>query len=168
VPKAEAHGLELDLAARPVLALELGASLGLMRSKILRYDSTVFAGLPVAGDFTGNQLPLTPEISYSLYTQYRVGLQRGVLLTPRLELQGSGGDYFWEIDNANRRRAQSFVNLRLTAQRNAWSVSTFLENALNEQYVIEFLPAQWSGVAVGNLSAAGRGRRWGMEARYQF
>jgi iron complex outermembrane receptor protein len=168
VPKSEAHGLEFDLAARPVPALELGASLGLMRSKILRYDPTVFAGLPVAGDFTGNQLPLTPEISYSLYTQYRVSLQSGVSLTPRLELQGCGGDYFWEIDNANRRRPQNFVNLRLTAQRSAWSVSTFLENALDEQYVIEFLPAQWSGVAVGDLSAAGRGRHWGVEARYQF
>ena len=156
--------------ARPVAALELGAALGFTKSRIERYDPSVFAGLPVAGDFTGNELPQTPQYSYSAYTQYRVAFRGGLALTPRLELQGCGGDYFWEIeiDNANKRAPQTFVNVRLTAERAAWSLSAFLENALDEQYVVEFLPAQWSGVAAGDVAAAGRGRHWGIEARYRF
>ncbi|MEP7245108.1 MAG: Plug domain-containing protein [Gammaproteobacteria bacterium] len=52
--------------------------------------------------------------------------------------------------------------------RAAWSVSAFLENALDEQYVLEFLPRQWSGVSAGDVAAAGRGRHWGVEGRYRF
>ena len=74
VPRARVHGVELDVAAQPMDAFELGAALGMTQSRIQRYDSTVFAGLPVAGDFTGNELPQIPEYSYSAYAQYRVPL----------------------------------------------------------------------------------------------
>ncbi|HVY79712.1 MAG TPA: TonB-dependent receptor [Steroidobacteraceae bacterium] len=168
IPKSRVHGVELDLAARPVAALDLGASFGYTGSKIERYDTRVFAGLPVSGDFTGNKLPQIPEFSYSLYAQYRLPLGSSSSLVPRVEWQGAAGDYFWEIDNRDRRGTQNFVNLRLTAHWDAWSVTGFLENALDEKYVIEFVPAEWSGAAVGDASAAARGRRWGMQARYHF
>jgi iron complex outermembrane receptor protein len=168
VPLARVHGFELDVAMRPVEALDLGMSLGVTKSRIEQYDPTVFAGLPVAGDFTGNQLPQTPELSYSAYTQYRLPLSRGFVLTPRAEVQGFGGDFFWEIDNARRRASQTFVNLRLTAEHAAWTVAAFLENALDEHYVLEYLPQEWSGVAAGDIAAAGRGRHWGIEARYRY
>lgn len=168
VPLARVHGLELDVTTRPLDGLDVGVAFGLTKSRIERYDATVFAGLPVAGDFTGNELPQTPELSYSAYTQYRVPLARGFVLTPRAEVQGCGGDFFWEIDNARRRASQTFVNLRLTAEHSAWTFAAYLENALNEHYVLEFLPQQWSGVAAGDIAAAGRGRHWGLEARYRY
>jgi iron complex outermembrane receptor protein len=168
VPRARIHGVELDVAAQPLDALELGASFGVTKSRVQRYDAGVFAGLPVAGDFTGNRLPQTPEYSYSAYAQYRLPLSRGFSLTPRAEVQGCGGDFYWELDNVNRRKPQTFVNLRLTAQHSAWTLAAFLENALDEQHVLEYLPQQWSGIAAGDVAAAGRGRHWGVEARYRF
>lgn len=112
VPSARVHGVELDVAAQPMDGFELGAALGMTQSRIQRYDSTVFAGLPVAGDFTGNRL--------------------------------------------------------LMAEHAAWTFTAYLENALDEQYVLEFLPQQWSGVSAGDIAAAGRGRHWGFQARYRF
>ena len=168
IPRARVQGFEMDVTALPLPGLETGASLGLTRSRIESYDASVFAGLPVAGDFTGNKLPQTPEYSFALYTQYRMPMRHGLSLTPRVEWQGCGGDFFWEIDNANKRAPLDFVNLRLTAQRAAWSVTAFLENALAQRYVLELLPQQWSGVATGDIAKAGRGRHWGLQASYSY
>lgn len=168
VPRAHVYGLELDVAALPVAMLEAGTSLGLQRSRIDRYDPSVFAGLPVAGDFTGNELPQTPEYSYAMYAQYRVNMRRGVALTPRAEWQGYAGDFFWEVDNRARRASQSFVNLRLSGQRAGWNVTAFLENAFNQGYVLEVLPQEWSGIATGDVAKAGRGRHWGVQASYTY
>jgi iron complex outermembrane receptor protein len=103
-----------------------------------------------------------------MYAQYRVPMRSGFSLTPRVEWQGCGGDFFWEVDNRNERAPLDFVNLRLTAQRAAWSVTAFVENALDERYVLEELPQQWSGVATGDIAKAGRGRHWGLQASYSF
>jgi iron complex outermembrane receptor protein len=168
IPRARVHGFEMDVTALLLPGLETGASLGLTRSRIQSYDTSVFAGLPVAGDFTGNRLPQTPEYSFAAYTQYRMPMRNGVSLTPRLEWQGRGGNFYWEIDNANQRAPLDFVNLRLTAQRAAWSITAFLENALDEQYVLELLPQRWSGVASGDIAKAGRGRHWGLQASYSY
>jgi iron complex outermembrane receptor protein len=168
IPRAHASGFEVDVAALPLPRLEVGASIGFERTRIDRYDTSVFAGLPVAGDFAGNDLPQSPEFSYSMHTQYRVPLPRGISLIPRLELLGSGGDFFWEVDNRARRASQEFVNVRLTAQRAAWRVTAFLENALNERYVLEVLPREWSGIVTGDIAKAGRGRHWGLHASYSY
>jgi iron complex outermembrane recepter protein len=168
IPRATVRGAEIELSARPIPALEVGAAIGLLKSRINRYDSSVFAGLPVAGDFTGNSLPQTPERTWSLQSQYRLVFRNGMALIPRVEWYGQGGDYFWEVDNANRRRAQDFLNVRLILERAAWTVSAYLENATNTQYVLEYLPSHWSGVAAGDISAAGRARHGGIEASYRF
>ena len=168
IPRATVRGAELEISARPVPALEVSAALGLTRSRIDRYDASVFAGLPVAGDFTGNKLPQTPERTWHMQAHYRFSLRDGMALIPRLEWYGQGGDYYWEVDNANRRRPQDFLNVRLILERAAWTVSAYVENATNTQYVLEYLPAPWSGVAAGDVAAAGRGRHGGIEASYRF
>jgi iron complex outermembrane receptor protein len=168
IPRSSVRGVELEVTARPIPALEIGAAAGFTRSRIERYDPSVFAGLPVAGDFTGNSLPQTPEYSWALQSQYRMSLRHGIALIPRVEWLGQAGDFFWEIDNVDRRRAQSLLNLRLIAEREAWTVSAYLENATNERYVLEFLPSRWSGIPAGDIAAAARGRHGGVEATWRF
>jgi iron complex outermembrane receptor protein len=168
IPRSRVRGAEIEVVTRPIPALELSAALGVARSRIERYEPGVFAGLPVAGDFTGNSLPQTPERSWSVQTQYRVGLPHGVALIPRVEWFGQGGDFFWEIDNLDRRRPQDFLNLRLIVERAAWTISAYVENATDERYVLEYLPSQWSGIPTGDIAAAGRGRHSGIEASYRF
>jgi len=168
IPRSTVRGAEIEVTAQPVRALELSAAVGLARSRIDRYDTSVLAGLPVAGDFTGNSLPQTPEWSWTVSSQYRIPLAHGIQLIPRVEWYGQAGDFYWEIDNVNRRRAQSFVNVRLMAERTAWRFSAYVENVTNEQYVLEYLPARWSGTAAGDIAAAGLRRHGGVEVSYRF
>jgi len=167
IPKAEVYGAELELSARPMPGLDLAASVGVTGSKILSYDTSVFAGLPSAGDFKGNKLPQVAGVSYALSAQYRVEMAGNVALIPRLELNGSGGSYYWEIDNLAKRSSTNLVNARLTVEAGKIAVTAFAENLLKERYVLEYVPAQWSGAA-GDFSAAAPGRRIGIRARLDF
>lgn len=168
IPKSAVYGLEAELLARPLPDLDLAASIGLTDSEIKEYDPSVFAGLPVAGDFRGNKLPQIAEVSYAFSAQYTFRLGGDTRLIPRIELNGSAGDYYWEIDNRDRRGPVHLVNARLTLRRGAFSVTGFVENAFDEDYVIEFIPVEWSGAFAGDISAAAPGRRWGVQARLHF
>ncbi|MFV3074066.1 TonB-dependent receptor [Niveispirillum fermenti] len=167
IPKAEVYGAELEMTARPLRGLDLSASIGLTDSKIVSYRTDVFAGLPVAGDFTGNKLPQVAGLSYALSAQYAFDLTDEATLTPRLEWNGSGGRYYWEIDNQARRSAISLVNARLTLDYDALSVTAYAENLFKEDYILEYVAMEWSGAA-GNFSAAAPGRRIGIKARFDF
>ncbi|WP_232476026.1 TonB-dependent receptor [Flavisphingomonas formosensis] len=167
IPKAEVYGLEAELSARPVRNLDLSASIGVTGSKILSYDSSVLAGLPAAGDFKGNHLPQVAGVSYALSGQYRIPLANDMSLTPRVELNGSGGAYYWEIDNLDKRGSITLVNARLTLSYRKLSVTVFAENLFKDRYVLEFVPKEWSG-ASNDFSAAAPGRRVGVKARFDF
>jgi iron complex outermembrane recepter protein len=167
IPRSEVYGAEAQLDVQPVRKFDLAASLGLTESKILSYDTAIFAGLPAAGNFTGNRLPQIAPVSYSLAAQYQIDLGNANALTPRLEWNGSGGAYYWEIDNADTRSAVNLVNARLTYTHGAWSFSGFVENLLKDRYVLEYVSKVWSG-ASSNLSAAAPGEVWGVRARLKF
>jgi iron complex outermembrane receptor protein len=167
IPKSRVFGAEAELSFRPVRNLDLSASVGLTDSKVISYDTSVFAGLPAAGDFTGNKLPQVAPLSYAASAQYRIELGDDIAITPRLEFNGSGGDYYWELDNLDRRGSTNLVNARVTLSRNNLSITGFVENLFKEGYVLEFIPKEWSGGA-NDFSAAAPGRRWGIQARLTF
>lgn len=167
IPRAEIYGLEAEVIARPVPGLDISASIGLTDSKILRYDTSVFEGLPAAGDFTGNKLPQVAAVSYAFAAQYEIGMTDDLALTPRLEVNGTGGSYYWEIDNLDRRGSRTLVNARLALAYKGLTVTAFAENLFDEGYVLEFIPLEWSGGAA-DYSAAAPGRRIGIRARLNF
>jgi Outer membrane receptor proteins, mostly Fe transport len=168
IESARIRGLEIEATARPARGLSLSASLGLLDSEIRRYDSSVFAGLPVSGDFTGNKLPQTAHASYSLSAQYDVDLSADAGLGLRAEYNSSGGDYFWEIDNLDRRERIDLVSLRLSARWQRATLTGYVENLFGEDYVLEYISQAWSGAPLGNYSSPAWGRRWGLQLRYRF
>lgn len=168
IPKARIRGLELDARFRPADGLEVGGSLGLLDTEITRYDTGVFAGLPAEGDFTGNRLPQTAHLSYGFNVQYAHRLDDRTTFTGRAELNSSGGDFFWEIDNLDRRERIDLVNLRLIGEHEGLRVTAFVDNLLQERFVLEYISQRFSGAPLGNYSIPAPGRRWGLQARYQF
>ncbi|PWG03498.1 TonB-dependent receptor [Sphingosinicella humi] len=168
IPAAQVRGLEVDAILRPLRGLELSASLGLLDSEIQRYDPTVFAGLPAAGDFTGNKLPQTAHSSYSLAAQYSHDIAADASVSARAEFNSSGGDYFWEIDNLDRRERIDLLNLRLTGRWRGLRVTAYVENLLDEEYVLEYISQRFSGAPLGNYSIPAPDRRWGFQLRHQF
>ena len=168
IESARIRGLEIEATARPARGLSLSASLGLLDSEVRRYDRSVFAGLPVSGDFTGNKLPQTAHASYSLSAQYDVDLSADAGLGLRAEYNSSGGDYFWEIDNLDRRERIDLVSLRLSARWQRATLTGYVENLFGEDYVLEYISQAWSGAPLGNYSSPAWGRRWGLQLRYRF
>jgi len=168
IPKSHLWGLEAQIVARPAPGFDLDASVGYLTSKITKYDTSVFAGLPSAGDFQGNKLPMMAPFSYSASAQYRIELGDDFALVPRIEVNGSHGAYYWEIDNSDRRKSIDLVNARLTLRHGDLSVTGFVENLFREKYVVEFVPVEFSGASPGDISAAAPGRRFGIQARLNF
>lgn len=172
VPKARAFGVEAELNARPIPGLAITASAGFTDTKILRYDTSVLAGLQanprVAGvDFTGKKLPNVAALSYAFSAQYEIPLTGADSLTPRIEVNGSGGGYYWELNNRVRREDLNLVNVRLAYRHGPLTLTGFAENLLKKRYVGEIIQGEWAG-APGDYSAAAPGRRWGVQGRFSF
>lgn len=168
IPKSEVYGFEAEVIARPAPGFDLAASIGYTDSKIISYDTSVFAGLPSAGDYTGNKLPQMAKFSYAASAQYEFDLSDDMSITPRVELNGSSGAYYWEIDNTDKRGGVSLVNARLTLRKGGLSLAGYVENLFDEDYIVEFVPVEWSGAGAGDLSGAAPGRRWGVQAKMRF
>ena len=168
IPKARIMGVELELAARPAAGLDISLSGGLLDTKITQYDTTAFASLPSAGDFTGNSLPQVPHWSYSAAVQYKIPIGSGVEITPRLEANGKGGSFYWEVDNRDKRGAVHLVNARLSLKRGPLSLTAFVENLFDKVYLVDLVAQRFSGAPLGDYNQRSPGRRAGITARMDF
>lgn len=167
IPDSEVKGVELSLTARPVTGLEFEGSLGLQDSKINKYNPAVFAGTGAAGDFTGRKLPQVPTCTYSLAVQYSLPVLQDVVLRARAEFTGTS-DFYWEVDNVDKRDAVNLINLRLTAEYRNFSLGMFVENLANERYVLDYNAQRFSGAPLGNYSLPAPGLRSGVRLGVRF
>ncbi len=83
VPKSRVLGAEAELTVRPTRGLVIGASLTYLDSEVKSDNGDRFVGptaygnsctvngVPGPCDFTGSELPFTPEFSYTLNVDYR-------------------------------------------------------------------------------------------------
>lgn len=91
VPKSRVLGAEAELMVRPGAGLTFAGSLTYLDSKVRTDGGTRFVGPTAYGnscgtaatpgpcDFTGSELPFTPELSYSLDADYRHDLDNGIV-----------------------------------------------------------------------------------------
>jgi iron complex outermembrane recepter protein len=168
IPRSHVVGLELEFNARPVRNLEIDGGFGLMTSRIDSYDQTVFAGTLAKGDFRGNQLPQIPTYTVNLAVQYRWKLPGESALTLRAEESGSGGDYYWEVDNKNRRADIFLSNARLTYEHGPWSLTVFGKNLFDRRYDSEYVGVEFSAAVSGNLGQISQPRQFGVMAKLNF
>jgi len=61
--KSESYGVEFDFSHQPIAGLNLGASLGLMKTRFMEFKTDV-------GDFSGNEFPEAPNVSGALTASY--------------------------------------------------------------------------------------------------
>jgi len=162
IDSSEAYGLEADALFQTPDGLTLQGSIGLLKTNINEWDPTLFGG-----DFAGNELPLSPAVSYSFIGQYEFDLGNGLTLTPRAEVNGKS-KFWWEADNnpAQENDALTLANFRVTAAYNGFSVTGFLENAFDKEYNVEYIVGGFG--APQSIAAAAPGRRWGVRLRYSF
>lgn len=166
IPESHVMGIELELSTRPFRGLAIGGGLGLLKSKIDSYDPSIYADTVARGDFTGNDLNQVPGFSYTAFFEYTLPIGPLSLIT-RGDFNGSGGDYYWEINNNDRREPQNFANFRMTLKGDHWSLSGFVDNAFDEAFVAEYVPYEFSG-GLSDLGLPGRPRRYGVELGFNF
>ncbi|NJS13842.1 MAG: TonB-dependent receptor [Sphingopyxis sp.] len=166
IRKGRAYGFEADFIARPADGLTIDASLGYLKTKIESYNTALFANTPGRGDYTGNEVPLSPELSYSFAAQYEILVGGETTITPRLEINGFT-ESWWEVDNVEQRKGVNLVAARITANTGTLTLSAFVENLFDVEYNVEFINNRWSGLAA-NIGAAARGRVFGVIGTVKF
>jgi outer membrane receptor protein involved in Fe transport len=153
--KATIDGLELDTSWRPRKGVSAFAQVGLLRTRMDRFDSGLNAAL------NGARLPQAPK-----YTA-RVG---GTFeLLPGLTVGGDvyrSGSYFSDIDNIDAVfvPAYTVANLNATYRWNAVSVTAYVNNVADRFYLVEKLYPD--GFAPRAYAAAPR--TVGLSARIDF
>lgn len=162
IESATAYGLEADVLFRPDDRLTLQGSIGLINTNIDDWDPSLFGG-----NFNGNELPNSPELSYSFVGQYEIAVNDEFSLTPRLEVNGKSS-FWWEANNnpTQKNDAIHLVNIRMIAELNDFSVTGYVENLFDKEYNTEYIVGGFGAPA--DVSAAAPGRRWGIKARLSF
>jgi len=169
IPKSHILGAEIEMTARPAPGLDLSFGATLLDTKIDRYDRSVFAGTAANGDYKGNKLSQAPGYSLNAAIQYTAELKGGSRLVSRFDVSGSGGDFYWEIDNADRREAVWLANARLAWVTDRFELSVYATNLFNRQYDLEFVPPAFSGIITGlGVGARGAPRQIGASAKAKF
>lgn len=144
----------------------MGASL--MDTKINTYDVTVFSGTAARGDFKGNKLNQVPRYTLNAAAQYTADLG-GSSLISRVDVSGWGGDYYWEIDNAQKQKPVWLVNARLTWAVGKVELTGFVKNLFDRRYDVEFVPVNFAGTITGkDLGSASPPRQIGGSVKVRF
>ncbi|MDA5194219.1 TonB-dependent receptor [Govanella unica] len=168
IPKSHVIGVELELLARPMEGLDVTVGGGLQTSKIDEYDQSVFANTLANGNYKGNKLNQMPGYTLNAAVQYTYPIASGNLIS-RVDVSGSGGAYYWEINNVDHRKEVWTVDLRLAYENGPYSITGFVRNLFDKRYDLEFVPAVFSGVATGqDLGAASPPRQFGVIGKVSF
>ena len=185
IDEVEISGFEFG--AEAVLTDNMNAYFGynVVDSEIIKNTSRT--------DTIGNQSPYTPEYTVNLGSDINFKLTNALDLTLRADGQWVGPTWFHTVQageratifnplielgfgagagglgtgNFDNSRRDEYFKLNLRAGLNAenWSVSLFVDNATDEDYLEEVIPAAEFG---GSFNFPGSKRRAGLEFNYRF
>ncbi|MEA5573507.1 TonB-dependent receptor domain-containing protein [Calothrix sp. UHCC 0171] len=121
----QATGVEFELNAKPTKGLDLIASIGYVDSRYKNYLNT-----DTGVDLSDNRVPLAPQFTYNLATQYRT--PGGIFA--RAELRGYGLTYF-DDDNQIKQDPYAVVNARIGYEWEKTGVYLYANNLFDTRYI---------------------------------
>lgn len=198
VPKTETLGFEADLTVQATDELTFTASVTYLDSEVTEYgpadQATSFAseragapgGFSVVEfeDFSGDPIPFTPEWTYTLDVDYRVGLDNGGLVFMGLNLTGQSesdaafgaGRIGWtpsQIANGAKSITENFYEmdsyavlggrLGYESSDGQWRVMLWGKNLTDEYYVTNVI-----GASDSTAWFSGRPRTYGLTVAYTY
>lgn len=191
VPESDIFGAEIEVAASPVDGLTLSAAVTYLDSEIKRHSGSNAYG--IIDDFSGDSIPFTPELTYSLNADYRMTLSSGgelfmgatyagqsesdaVLSGERLSITESAANNgisseaaiaSWRglVDKPFVIDSFATLDARLgyITADDKWKVMLFGKNLTDEYYWTTVIP---SFDSAGRF--AGRPRTWGVMVSYDY
>ncbi len=162
---ADVQGIEVELDYRPVAELHVNAAVG-----ILDFEYRSLSAQALASNISiDNTNVFTPEMQWSLGTEYRFTLPGGSSLSPRVDVSFRDR-IFTQADNRALSELDSYTlaNARLTwlSRDESWSAAVFVSNLTDELYHFNsFDLSDVNGIVQRQI---GRPREWGMTLRRNF
>jgi iron complex outermembrane receptor protein len=136
---AEIEGVEVELVARPAPGLQLEAAYGYLDAEFTSFATGA------TGNFTGNDLPRSPQDKIHLAAQYVVDIQ-GWEALGRVDYTNQA-HMFFEGSNIPTQKQEGYINVdarvSLTAPDKRWQVAVWGKNLTDElvaTYVTAFAP----------------------------
>ncbi|MFV0421634.1 TonB-dependent receptor [Oleidesulfovibrio sp.] len=151
--KATSWGGELDVTARPVKGLELEFSAAFTRAEFDDYVTDI-SGVEV--DYSGNDVPLTPEHTLSAAAQYR--FENGLFV--RGEVLNYGKMY-WNDANTVSRSGLTISNAKLGYESEGWRAYLYGNNVFDERYLTFYMPTS-------DMGTVGKPREFGLRVEVTF
>jgi iron complex outermembrane receptor protein len=158
---AEIYGAELELQWLPVDNLFVNLGLGLLHTK---YQDFVTPD----GDFSGNEIPMSPEVTFNGLIQYDIPLNDMGSVTLQLDFNYQDKVYFDAFNNPLLSEDDYWLlNARVgwTSADDKWEVSAFGRNLGKEEYMVYAFDLSFFGF---NEEMIGTPRTFGIEATYRM
>jgi iron complex outermembrane recepter protein len=156
---ARSNGVEFDVTARPMQAIDVFGSFG--------YTNASFSDGTMTGaiDLSGNSIPFTPDFTALLGAQWNPAVTSSISGFVRGEMVFTGA---FQYDEANTRgqEAYSLVNLRAGARSRYLFGEVFVRNAFQTSYVPIAIPYQFA--QSGFIGENGRPRTFGVSVGVTF
>lgn len=125
--RSVSQGFEADLNWRVTPQFDLGAFIGVTRSRYERYVN------PPGIDLTGNRLANTPAMNAGVVGQYRAPLAAGTTVVARAEYLYVG-DHYFDPENRLEQPGYGIVNLRVGLELKHLDVVLFAKNLFDRDY----------------------------------
>jgi iron complex outermembrane recepter protein len=162
---AYTYGADLDLTIRhPVPNLTLTANLGLLQTKLTKYDTGNVAGVP---NLTGNQLAYSPHVTSFLMAQYEVPLGNEKSLNFEYSAAFKSHQFFDPTNDPYITQSAYWLqNARVAFTIDKLELSGYVHNLANKFYLADaFDSIEPFGYVQPVLTPP---RTYGIEARYRF
>lgn len=164
-PKAHTQGLDLSIIGKPVGWITITQSLGLLDTRLDRYTVTRDPRTP---DYSGNKLPLAPEVSASTIVEVKREMFGG---TTDLQLSANyKSKQFFDTSNnpLTTQKPYWIANARLgySPDQAAWEAAVFVRNLNDQKYLVDAFDLSTPFGVVEQI--VGVPRSVGVELNYKF
>lgn len=158
---AEIYGAEFEVQWLPVDNLLLNLGLGLLSTE---YQDFVIP----SGDFSGNEITMSPEVTFNGLIQYDIPLGRSGTVTLQTDFNYQDEVFFDALNNPLLREDNYWLwNARASwmSADERWEVAAFGRNLGDEEYMVYAFDLSFFGF---NEEMIGTPRGYGVELTYRY
>jgi iron complex outermembrane receptor protein len=147
---ATMRGVEIEMTALIAENFTLGINAGFLDDKIDSLKGVLISNLTVIGK--DNELPMTPDWTFSLMAKYEMPLVSGALLSFRADYSVKD-DYHTRAENISETLIDDYKNLNLNgtyiSANGFWEASVGVRNATDAEYYQSATPFATFGEVFG-------------------
>ncbi len=157
---AEIYGAEFELQWLPIENLFINLGVGLLSTE---YEDFVIP----SGDFSGNEITMSPEFTLNALVQYDVSLNEMGMLTLQADFSYQDEVFFDALNNPLLSEDDYWLwNARVTwtSMNDNWEVAAFGRNLGDEEYMVYAFDLSFFGF---NEEMLGTPRAFGIEVTYR-